>query len=175
MEESVRRKAEGGRRKAEGGRREAERPRDKTHYSVYDRVGLMPAFPSAVPMLPSMVDHRSLRAWKEARAVVLHVLSLSRTSWQPWAGAVFAQLQRASLSVQLNIAEGYAQRGSGHHVNHFRIAYGSAVETGDLLELLIDSGLLPATAAADVIARNDASQKLTWGLIRSRGGPNGRG
>ncbi len=116
-----------------------------------------------------MLHHSSLLAWKEANAVALRVLALSRTCWQPWAAAVFAQLQRASLSVQLNISEGYALRGSRNHLWHLRVAYGSAVETGDLLRILLDAGVVPETEMGDLLDHNVTTQKLLWGLIRKRG------
>jgi len=47
------------------------------------------------------------------------------------ASALFAQLQRASLSVELNIAEGYSFGPSRTYTRHFGVAYGSAVEGGD--------------------------------------------
>jgi len=90
-------------------------------------------------------DHRSLHAWQEARGVVLGVISLAYTEWKPYAAAVFSQLQRASLSVQLNIAEGYAFGDSPTFRRHLSIAYGSAVETGELLEVALDCGVVPAT------------------------------
>ena len=74
-------------------------------------------------------DHRSLYAWQEARAVALGAIDLARVSWKPYASALFSQLQRASLSVQLNIAEGYAYGNSPSFTHHLAIAYGSAVET----------------------------------------------
>src|SRR5215216_4389644 len=77
-----------------------------------------------------MRDHKSLHAWQEARGVVLGVIDLARTAWKPYAAALFSQLQRASLSVQLNIAEGYAYATSPSFTRHLAIAYGSAVETG---------------------------------------------
>jgi len=52
-------------------------------------------------------NHTSLRAWQEAHAISIEVIRLSKASWKPYAAALFSQLQRASLSVQLNIAEGY--------------------------------------------------------------------
>ena len=49
------------------------------------------------------------------------------------------RVQRSSLSVQLNIAEGYAFfSDSATWRKHLRIAYGSAVETDDLLDLMGD-------------------------------------
>ena len=80
-----------------------------------------------------------MHAWQEARAVVLGTIDLARTSWKPYASAVFSQLQRASLSVQLNIAEGYAFGESPSFTRHLAIAYGSAVETGELLEIALDA------------------------------------
>jgi len=56
---------------------------------------------------------------------------LVKYKWQPWASALFAQLQRASLSVELNIAEGYSFGPSRTYTRHFGVAYGSAVEGGD--------------------------------------------
>ncbi len=114
-----------------------------------------------------MRDHHSLRAWREARAVVLRVVALSESAWRPWAAAIFGQLQRSSLSVQLNVAEGYALRGSARFAWHLRVAYASAVETGDLLGLLHDAHLISPEVARELIDGNDASQKLIWGLLRS--------
>ena len=116
-----------------------------------------------------MQSHTSLEAWREARRVVLEVLDFSRTGWRPWAGAVFHQLQRASLSVQLNIAEGYA-RGPGRSAAYFyNVAYGSAVETGDLLGLLSDAALADVGQAAPMIQRNRRCQALVLGLLKRAG------
>jgi four helix bundle protein len=46
---------------------------------------------------------------------------------------MFAQLQRASLSVQLNLAEGWTFNRTPTWARHLGIAYGSAVEAATLL------------------------------------------
>src|SRR5918998_6381442 len=112
-----------------------------------------------------MRDHRSLHAWQEARGVVLGTIELARSSWKPYAAALFAQLQRASLSVQLNIAEGYAFGESPTFTRHLAIAYGSAVETGELLEIALDTGVVPADLAQHLLSRNRRSQKLLLGML----------
>ena len=86
-----------------------------------------------------MRDHTSLRAWQEARKISIEVIRLAHSSWKPYAAALFSQLQRASLSIQLNIAEGYTYGDSPTFTKHLGIAYGSAVETGELLRLLLDT------------------------------------
>ena len=83
----------------------------------------------------AMRDHKSLLAWQEAHAVALALLPAIRQVKHAYANPIFAQLQRAALSVQLNIAEGYAHKASKRFRNHLDIAYGSAVETAELLEL----------------------------------------
>ena len=123
-------------------------------------------------LLSSVRDHRSLKAWKYARKVSFAALDASRECWKPYAAAVFGQLQRSALSVQLNIAEGYALDGKRSFANHLRIACGSAVETCDLLEVARDRDLVPAEKVAQAIADNIISQQLLLGLIkRYRGHP----
>src|SRR3954449_2552332 len=101
-----------------------------------------------------MRDHRSLHAWQEARAVVLGTIELSRSSWKPYASALFSQLQRASLSVQLNIAEGYSFGDSPTYTRHLRIAYGSAVETGDLLKIALETDVVRPDVGRQLLNRN---------------------
>jgi four helix bundle protein len=113
-------------------------------------------------------DHRSLEAWQESRFVVLGALELARDSWKPYAAALFSQLQRASLSVQLNIAEGYAYGDSPSFARHLSIAYGSAVETGELLEIALDGKVAGEDQINHLIERNQRNQRLLLGLLKWR-------
>ncbi len=114
----------------------------------------------------SVRDHTSLEAWKEARAVALGCLAISRAHWRPDAAAMFYQLQRATLSVQLNIAEGYALGSRALFARHIRIAYGSAVEAGEILQLQVDAAIVPATLGEDLLAHNRRCARLLLGLLR---------
>ena len=113
-----------------------------------------------------MRDHTSLEAWQEAHAVALVVISLARTSWQPYASALFNQLQRSSLSVQLNIAEGYTFGVSPTYTRHLGVAYGSAIETGELLQLAIEAGVMPAEVVREALNRTRRTQRLLLGLLK---------
>ena len=115
-----------------------------------------------------MRDHRSLHAWQEAQAVVLGAIELARNNWKPYAAALFSQLQRASLSVQLNIAEGYAFGESPTYIRHLRIAYGSAVETGEVLETALKANAIPTDAGVRLLNRNRRSQRLLLGMLRRK-------
>lgn len=120
-----------------------------------------------------MRDHRHLIVWRKARRTVLKTIDLSKERWKPWAGAMLWQLSKASLSTQLNIGEGWALGKPGQRVRHWRIAYGSAEETVDLLELMRDSGFLEITEAEGMLAAaRDVSRILRYWLIKSDLGRN---
>ena len=70
--------------------------------------------------------------------------------------------------MQLNIAEGYAYADSPSFTRHLAIAYGSAVETGELLELALDAEVVAAEVVRQLLARNQRSQRLLLGLLKSR-------
>ncbi len=98
--------------------------------------------------------------------VVLGTIELARNNWKPYAAALFAQLQRASLSVQLNIAEGYSYGESPSFRRHLAIAYGSAVETGELLEIALDAQIVAAEVGRVPLTHNQRSQRLLLGMMR---------
>ena len=110
----------------------------------------------------TMRDHKSLMAWQEASAIVRAVFALTRGVKHPCVD----QLQRAALSVQLNIAEGYALRSVKRFRNHLEIAYGSAVETTELLELMADLGISPSDLVQESMQRCNRCKGLLIGLIR---------
>ena len=111
-------------------------------------------------------DHKSLLAWQKARAVMDGVVEVSINHWSPSAGPIISQLQRSALSTQLNIAEGYARHSTRQFRYHLNVAYGSAVETIELLELLRDHALVPADLAARILANALDTRGLLMGLLR---------
>jgi four helix bundle protein len=112
-----------------------------------------------------MRDHKSLIAWQKARAVVDGVIQIGVRHWSPPSAAVIGQLQRSSLSVQLNIAEGHARRSAPQFKYHLNVAYGSAVETIELLEILRDHRMIPALEAETTIAAAIEMRALLLGLL----------
>ena len=96
------------------------------------------------------------------------VLDLSETHWKPALGAAWGQLQRCSLSVQLNIAEGYALGTTPLFNKHLRIAYGSAVETGEVLDHLVQRLRPEPPTLKQIILRCQRSQRLLLGLMHRR-------
>ena len=111
-------------------------------------------------------SHRTLRCWQTATALVDSVQEASKTCWQPRLREAFGQLQRSALSVQLNIAEGYSYGPSPTCTKLLRVAYGSAVETAELLELLIRQGAWPDHDGQRAIDLSAECQRTLRGFIR---------
>jgi four helix bundle protein len=93
-------------------------------------------------------------------------IQAARSHWQPWASALFAQVLRSSLSAQLNIAEGAAFGPSPTYTHHLGIAYGSAIESRELIEHLIDAGVLPTPLGGELLNRAARTQSLLLGLLK---------
>jgi four helix bundle protein len=113
-----------------------------------------------------MRDHKSLLAWQEAQSLSLQALRISKSFWAAHAAELFRQFQRASLSIQLNIAEGHALGDRGRFANHLAVAYGSAVETADLLDLLREAGVIPSTEAERASQSAHRCERLLLGLLK---------
>lgn len=114
-----------------------------------------------------MRDHTSLKAWQSARDVAVASAKLSRNHWKPWASATFEQLQRASLSVRLNIAEGYALRSPGRTRQLWLTAYGSAIETVECLVMLHEVEAAPEQILGPVLETARHGSRLVLGLVKS--------
>jgi four helix bundle protein len=82
-------------------------------------------------------------------------------------GHVVDQLERASESVVLNIAEAHPAIGADR-ARRFRIAHDEASECGAALDLLEIRGTLDAPTLAQLRARLDRQRAMLWKLSRSK-------
>jgi len=67
----------------------------------------------------------------------------------------------------LNIAEGYTFGNTRTFTRYLGIAYGSAVETVDLLKIGTEAEILPLRSAA-ILERADLARRLLLGLLKRR-------
>ena len=115
-----------------------------------------------------MRDHTNMIAWQKAREVALGCLRLAKASWRPYAAPGYEQLTKAAVSVQLNIAEGYALWTTPKKRQHWRTAYGSAVETVECLEFLRDGGAAPRAECDRLIGLAREVSRILLALVRKR-------
>jgi four helix bundle protein len=89
-----------------------------------------------------MDSYRSLYAWQQAHKALLLTLEATDVSWHPRAKALFDQINRAVVSIEANIVEGYALNTVPLFRRHLRIAFGSAAEAETLLRASAERGYL---------------------------------
>ncbi len=77
------------------------------------------------------------------------------------------QVIRSASSVPANLAEGAGRVGRDRK-HHWRIAYGSALEVGSHLDLLLRVGAVDTHQAGEAIELFDRVRALTWRLIHSK-------
>lgn len=113
-----------------------------------------------------MADYRSLQAWKSARAVTGYSLLILRKSPKTTPGAFLEQLCRAALSVQLNIAEGYALGTRPQFRRHLAIAFGSAIEVDEILTTSLEERLIETELGVRALAECRRSERTLLGLLK---------
>ena len=86
-------------------------------------------------------DHEKLKVYRTAIRFV--AWSSSLLEQVPKSSAVHNQLDRASISIPLNIAEGNGKYRSADRCRYFDIARGSALECAACLDVLVARGTVP--------------------------------
>jgi hypothetical protein len=72
-----------------------------------------------------------------------------------------------------NIAEGYTFGESPTFTRHLSIAYGSAVETAELLRLAVEAEVMNAELIEPLLKRVQRTERLLVGMLKQRRGFSG--
>ena len=100
---------------------------------------MAPTIPNPGPATAPHLDCERLDCYRvavEFQTIAARLVSNRRV------GALREQLDRASVSIVLNIAEGAGRRFSRDKANFFTIARGSATECAAVLDLLLARGIV---------------------------------
>ncbi len=76
------------------------------------------------------------------------------------------QIQRASISIMNNIAEGYARRSDKSFRNFLLIAKGSAAEVESMLIIAVDLGYISPEKQQLLLGQVDDASRLLAGFIK---------
>jgi four helix bundle protein len=114
-----------------------------------------------------MAGFENLRVWQQARVLCREVQTVCNAARRSGDYDLGQQLNRASLSVMSNIAEGYLRRSRREFVPFVRIAAGSNAEVRSCLYVARDREYVsPEVFHALVKCSNDIGVMLE-GLLRS--------
>jgi four helix bundle protein len=118
-----------------------------------------------LPRVPTSNASKSGLEGLDAYRVALEFYRLVRAATRGRRGHAVEQLQRASESVVLNIAEAYPAIGADR-ARRFRIAGNEAAECHGALDLLEIRGELGAAALAELRPLLDRERAMLWRLGR---------
>lgn len=90
-----------------------------------------------------MQNYRRLPVWSKAHAVAVRIDALSRRIPRGRHAGIVAQLQRASLSIPANIAEGTSKATDKELAKFLQISIASTSETEYHLEFAADTAIIP--------------------------------
>jgi len=112
------------------------------------------------------ISFRRLQVHQVAKQA-LEVALANRSHWRGLPGEVGPQLERALVSVTLNIAEGAGRWSAADQRRHYQIACGSATEAAACVEIAMMFGA-PATICEEIDSLLCRVVQMLGAMIRRR-------
>ncbi len=114
-----------------------------------------------------MFDFQKLLVYQKAKALNKDIQKLlkERRSINSY---LRDQLNRASVSAVINIAEGSGKFSKADRRNFYTIARGSTYECASLIEVIAEDGNLQESEFIDFCGRYEEVSKMLFGLIESQ-------
>ena len=107
---------------------------------------------------------KDILAWQKAHILTVEIYK----SFQDCRDYSFRdQIQRASISIMNNVAEGYAKKSDKSFKNFLFISKGSAAEVESMLLIAPDPGHITTQKQKDLLQKVDEVSMLLTGFIRS--------
>ena len=111
-------------------------------------------------------SYKDLIAYQKSYEMTVRVYSMTKKYPKEEIYALTSQLKRAAYSIPLNIAEGYAKRGSANEFKRFLfMAKGSANEMEVLLDLSRDLGLIEEAEHHDMKREYEEINRILGGML----------
>ncbi|MGE0490810.1 MAG: four helix bundle protein [Vulcanimicrobiota bacterium] len=112
------------------------------------------------------LPYKKLAVWQRAMELAPLIYRLSERFPRSEMFGLTSQIQRASVSIAANIAEGQARNSSGAFAFHLNIALGSLAEVDTLLDLAIRLGYLERRELGPTVGCMAEVRRLLNGLVR---------
>lgn len=110
-------------------------------------------------------DHRKLKAFHTADALVLEVYQVTRDLPDSERFGLQAQIRRAAVSTVTNIVEGSARSSTREYCRFLNVGHGSAREAGYLLGLSVRLGFLKRDAVSMIIERYERLEATLGAIV----------
>ena len=110
-------------------------------------------------------SYRDLRVWRAAMDLVVASYGLTARLPNRERYGLSSQIERASVSVAANIAEGHGRKHTGAFINHLSIANGSLTELETEVALCLRLGYINEDTAQSVTRGASDVGRMLAGLI----------
>ena len=110
-------------------------------------------------------NFRKLEVWKESISLTTEVFKTTKKFPTDERFGIISQMNRSSVSVPSNIAEGTSRKSDKHFVTFLETALGSAFELETLLIISNNVGYLDDLEFEKLIAKDHFVQNMIYNLI----------
>jgi len=114
-----------------------------------------------------MANYKNDTVWKKSHQLVLNVYGLTKDFPKSEQYNLTSQMNRASVSIPTNIAEGCGMETQKEFIRFLYIASGSAHELDYLLLLSSDLGYIESETSKKIISEIDEIKKMLAALINT--------
>jgi four helix bundle protein len=116
---------------------------------------------------PKIKEFTDLFTWQKGHTLVIAVYGITKTLPENEKYGLVSQMQRASVSVTSNIAEGFGRRSLKEKLQFYFIAHGSLTEVKNLSLILRDTQLVSYETFEKLSDKINEAQATLLGLLRS--------
>lgn len=116
----------------------------------------------------NVAGYKNLLVWQIADELAKKIYKATNKFPTNELYGIISQLKRASLSVPLNIVEGYARNSKKEFRQFLKISLGSVAEVGYLLEFSFEQGFLKEETFKELMDLRDQCGQLLWKLFKSQ-------
>lgn len=113
------------------------------------------------------MNYKELIVWQKAHTQVIQIIKSADQFKGSYAGEmIFKQLLRAATSIGANIAEGHGRHEGKEYLRYLQMAYGSANEVDNWLNVLGDCSLISTKLVSELIQCNEEILKILVTIIK---------
>jgi four helix bundle protein len=112
-------------------------------------------------------SYKDLEVWQAGIDLVTHVYGITRKFPKEETFGLISQMQRATISIPSNIAEGHARASSKEFLQFISISLGSLAELETQLHISERLGYLKPEETGNLLGKTDCLGRMLHGLQRA--------
>ena len=116
--------------------------------------------------MAAITRFEEIEAWQRARKLVFEIYKISNEKFFSKDFSLRDQIRRASVSIMLNIAEGFARKTKKEFIKFLYISHGSVAEVQSCLYIALDLNYVPKEKFSFLYQECEEISKMLSGLIK---------